>query len=108
MSIRTYCFRGLGIATGITWVLGAVSSSFSQEMTGAVSSIGLLLSLASWVAAVFVWSKLPERTVLNYVSLPILVLFGFLVGWVYLLFRSGVLSDNPQPKESVADGSTVR
>ena len=96
MEIAANCFRVLGIATGLAWVFGVFSSSFSQGAIDAVSSIGLILSLASWVAAVFVWAKVPTRSLLNYLALPILVLFGFLVGWVYLLFRSDVMVPETQ------------
>ena len=103
MSLATHCFRALGIATGITWVFGALSSQFSQQVIGLVSLIGFVLSLLSWFGSVYVWARMPKRSFLNYVALPILVLFGFLVGWVYLLFRSDVLSVNKQSEGGVVD-----
>ena len=102
--MKEHVFRGLGIGTGIVVLLLGFSSSLSKQVTDAVSSIGLFLALASWVASIYVWAKVPKKSILSYVALPILVLFGFMVGWVYLLFRSDVLArDEPDPTSSEAD-----
>jgi L-asparagine transporter-like permease len=80
-----------------------MSSQFSQQVIGFVSLIGFVLSVLSWIGSVYVWARIPKRSFLNYVALPILVLFGFLVGWVYLLFRSDVLTVENQTEGGVVD-----
>ena len=95
--------KTIGYCAAITAVLGFFIILACQAKTGAatiheeavpelVSQLelfGSLIcfagSLASWVIGIYVWSLLPKAT-LRFVVLIPLVLFGFLWGWLYLLF----------------------
>lgn len=64
-------------------VMGFVPSSIS--IYHALSTVGLIAGLICWTLAIFLWSKKSGNNLLRVMVLVLLVLFGFLWGWLYVL-----------------------
>ena len=82
-------FRTLGGAT-----LAALAAMVGTSVVGGTiyavfSGVAMLLLIASWVCAVFRWSRLKDPGPLHIVALVLLVPLGYFWGWAYLLAAAG-------------------
>ena len=84
-------FWRLGALTGFAWVAQGVVNGRHLPVQW-VGSIMLGLSFISWIAAVFVWSKVKGRSpIFHGIALIALVPLGMFWGWIYLLVASRAL-----------------
>lgn len=87
----------------ISWIAVALLSD--QHNVASLAADALLFStlLVCWVGAIFIWSKSTSSGVLHLLSLAVLVIFGYLVGWVYVLFRADVLRERQEKEQKAID-----
>jgi hypothetical protein len=58
--------------------------AFSYE----VSVVGLITGVACWVLAIYLWSRRTGNAFARMIVLVLLVLFGFLWGWIYVFVNA--------------------
>lgn len=65
-------------------------SAFAEEGSGVYTASGVVLfpaSLTTWIGAIYVWTVARRSSRSSLLSLVILVPFGFVIGWLYVLAR---------------------
>ena len=66
-------------------LIGLAFLSDSNDVYYGGSVLGLLAGIVSWVLSIDLWSRRRDDDLLSYLVLLMLVLLGFVLGWLYIL-----------------------
>lgn len=70
-------------------------SAFADEGTTTYVASGVVLfftALVTWIGAIYVWAVARRYSKSSIFSLILLVPFGFVIGWIYVLVRARELA----------------
>lgn len=73
------------------YLLAMVTAAFipsGHAFSYGVSVVGLIAGLVCWVLAIYLWSRRTGNAAARMIVLVLLVLFGFLWGWVYVFVNA--------------------
>jgi hypothetical protein len=79
-------WRSLSIITLASWLILAIVHQISETADIVMSIITFISLFACWVGAIYIWCQINARTASHIIALIFLLPFGFLWGWVYILF----------------------
>ena len=77
----------LGGLTGAAWLAQGLVNGHHLDVHW-VGTVMLSFSAISWIAAIYVWSRVKTQSVYHIIALVMLVPFGILWAWIYLLFAA--------------------
>lgn len=85
---RSDALRLVAILCGSTWLAVPYLRSVGSQLEVPVNLLGFGLHLTCWVLSIIVWTKSRRSGFLHVLALVLLAAFGFIFGWIYLLFRA--------------------
>ena len=91
-------FFAILVIIGWIAVLATMPADNGEPTTQYIAASATLMvgALASWVTAIYVWSKVSREGVLHVVALVMLVLFGFFWGHFYIFASARHLPQTPR------------
>jgi len=81
--------RVIAVVTLCMWIAISVASKVSARAEFVCAILLAILLAACWIGSVWLWTRVSARTGYHFAALPLLVLFGFVWGWAYILAAAG-------------------
>ena len=91
--VRSFLYASAVLAFISFWVAGFMSEQHYFYL--ASSAVLFVSSIVTWIGAIYVWSVARRSGRSHVASLIVLVPFGFMLGWLYVLIRAHELSRAP-------------
>ena len=94
-------WRLVAVAALLSWIALALARDHPLLQYAFTVTVFVLL-FACWVGAVWMWFRSTSHDVYHIIALPLLILFGFLWGWAYILAAAGGVCECEHDKQRSA------
>jgi hypothetical protein len=81
--------RVVAVLTLCAWIAIAIVRDMRAPALLICSILLMILLIVCWLGSVWLWSQSAARSLYHKAALPLLLAFGFVWGWAYILAAAG-------------------
>ncbi len=81
--------RIVAVVTLCGWIAIAIARDISARALLVCSILLMILLIVCWLGSIWLWSQSAARSFYHKAALPLLLAFGFVWGWAYILAAAG-------------------
>lgn len=78
----------IAFATLAAWLTLSIVHRLSETADIIMSVTTFSMLAACWAGSLYIWFRIPSRSVAHVIALIFLVPFGFVWGWAYIIFAA--------------------